>query len=755
MRRWKVRTLVPLAVLLLSLVAGQAVAAPSDGPLLGLFGHVTAIDPVGADHVVLTLDTREGSKEVEVTTETQLRVPAAETAFVDDLAVGQFLAVVARDTDGRLVAAKVLVKPAEPVVHRHLVGVVTNREDHQLTLVNAQGATLTVDLPIGLEALAPGQVVTAIVKRDPSTRSLLAQDVRSTQQMLGQLKKRLEQAQAEKRARLVEHLKTVIGTAATRHLSILAEVAQRVPPQAQPVLQQVLATQKQRYQQTLQALGLPPPAMEVSGVIGEKNSGEGSILIRFYPLVKGDSIYLTVTDATEITIYGKAGTFDDLEIGQRVTVQYDISSFEARVVKVVKKELKGEQLKALLDTVVRGEVQGRVVQIDTAATPPTVVIALAKGDKLTLAVSPDTGIFVSDQEATLAVLPLNAAVKVRYNPDTGEALDITTVATIAGQSHISGVVSELRKHRLMTVASPDGESITVLIDEHTPIWRDGLRVTNAMVQVGDLVTTARYNLQTGKVQVLLLRSPESVQMKGTIVGKVTTTEGDNHLTVVTPRLGLLTLHVPGIATLQRDGQPVTFEDIRIGDRVTEGRYKLTPAYDDLLMEVISLSLESPSAIKVRGTVSAIDPSTGTFTVRSPEGTEVTLSISLTTEAEKDGVKGVNLANLEIGDIVVSAVYKPATGQLLRLTVLSADMRVLRGTIQSVDAPLSQVTVETDDQQVVLQIVQATAILKDGKEASLSDLSEKDRVMAAFYTADGTVSRLVVMSSNVINIQAQG
>ncbi len=742
MKGWKVKALLLLAAALLSLAAvGQLSAAPGDEPLSGVFGQVTAVTALPDGTVAVTLDTKQGIKEIKVTAETGLVIPGNEAPSPDDLAVGQFLAATVKDVAGQLVAVKALVKPEEPTRYRHLVGVVASKDGNQITLTNPQGESVTIDLPIGFEDIEPGEALVAIVQQDASTGRLILLDVRTAQQTVNFLKRLLEEAEAKKLETRINNLKNALKANTARHLSILSEVAKRVAPQAQAVLQQVLATHQERYRQALDDLGMEPPAMEIEGLIVLRDTYRKAITV--LPDI-GRPIQLTVTDGSEITIEGEEGTFEGLALGQRIKAQYDIVSFEVRSLEVVARELAGKRLQTILEQVMQGEAEGRVTQIDSSATPPTVTIALTGGGTLVLTVSPDTKLIVSDQEVTLDFLPLNARVKLRYDPETSKALVITAAAVAADESFVSGVVSGLvRKARTIVVATQEGGILKLQIAEDTPIWRNQERVSIAEVRLGDVVRpTTRYNTRTGEVLALFLKSPEAVDITGVIAGKSTNPEGDNFVTVATPGIDLVTLRVPGIAILKRDGEPASFDDILVADRVKSG------SYDPSSMDALELTLESAQVVKAYGTIASINAGAATLTVQPPDGGPVTLTVSSDTELKKDGVSDISVSDLDVGDIVVWAAYNPTTGELLMISILSQGTLTTRGLVQKVELSTSQVTImATDDEQVVLRVTDGTEIIKNGESAGLTKLAKGNVVELAFYKADGEATRIVVRTAN--------
>ena len=745
MRGWKIKALLILTSALLSLAAvGILLAATDSGATSGAFGNITEITVLGPDEATITLNTNQGLQQISITPDTSLVIPGNNEPSTDDLAVGQVLAVSVKSTAGKLVAVKALVKPEDPTVHRHLVGVVTDKEDNQISLVSPQGESITIDLPLGLGGIEIGEALTTILKSDPATNGLTLSDVRTAQQAIDRLKEEAQNAQADW---ILNNLKNAISTATEQHLSVLYEVAQQVAPEAQAVLNQVLSSQQQRYQEDLSDLDLAPPAISISGVIVLRDSFRKTITV--LPDI-GRPAQITVTDDSEIIIEGKLSTFSDLELGQRIRAKYDSSTFEIRTIEVTVTELEDERLKKILEGTSQGETEGRITQIDSASTPPIVTITLTTGDLLALSLPPDAKIIVSDREVDLDILPFNARVKVRYNPDTLEALSITADAGMQGESFVSGAISGLRKKSgVVTITTVDGTTITARIAEDAPIWRNENRVTIAEARIGDVVRpTTRYNASTQEILSLSLRSPSLVNLEGVIVGK-TSSDGDKYLTISTPALEMVRLRIPTIAIIQRNGQRVSFEDVNVGDRVRSG------AYDPSTMEAASLDMESALVLKTRGTITSVDTMARTFTIQPFEGGPMTLRFTFDTEAEKNGASDVFFNALMAGDIVASASYRSDNDEVLKMIVLSVDVLTTRGYIKDIDPIAKRIVVATIDQEIVLLVNDDTQIIKDGKSVPLTRLSQRDIVAEAYYMPNGSAIRIETRSPNTVTTVVRG
>ena len=758
---WKSRAILILGVVLLSL-AGAHLALAQE-PVTGLFGEITAVSPAAPGSVVITVSTAGGPRDMRVTGDTVLEIPGKDPPSVSDLALGQYIAATARMVSGQLVAVKVLVKPQQPSKHTHVVGVVTGKEGNQVMLVNKDGESISVILPVGFPDVEQGTAVTAVVRRDPDTQDLSVRDLRTASQEINDLERLVKAAAEDPRPWVLDNVKAALQAATSRHLSLLFEVASKVAPAAQNTLTQVLQIQQARYQQTLQDLDLAPPAIEVTGVVWFMSAADRSVTIRLFPLDRSESINVMVTGDTKIIWEGQIVTFDELSsrpasetTGFTVAVQYEVGSFEARYIRTIKKELSAGLLERLLGEVGKDEAEGRAVQKNTATTPQTVVIALAAGGILTLNVTPDTKVYVADQEAQLLQVPLNARVKARYEPGTLNAIEITVIIDRPDEAFLAGVVTQLvRKAHSITVTTRLGDQVVLGLPDDAKIFRNGSRVSIQEVQLGDLVhSSSRYNTRTREIVALVLQSPVAVEFSGVVVGlqsRPTNTGVEaNYVTVASDNgLGLLTVRVSAATDVVRNGQAATFASIRVGDRVVDGAYRLTVAFEQATNEATRLRLESAQVLKTQGGITAINAGARTFTVQPPIGGPVTFLFTSATEAWKDGAADIGLGQLQVGDTVVEVTYSPDTGEVARLVVLSSDTLTTRGVIKDISLSQRRMTVRIGEQEVVLTITLDTVLVRDGQTVELAQMSPTDIVVAAYYKVDGTATRIEVRSPNVV------
>lgn len=114
------------------------------------------------------------------------------------------------------------------------------------------------------------------------------------------------------------------------------------------------------------------------------------------------------------------------------------------------------------------EVKGNIASVDIALGQLTV--KLSGGDSLTFKITPATQIKVNDDKVTLADLKIDSPVKVEFNENTMEALEVK-VSTIA---KVKGVIKSVDAAAgTVAITVEDGKEVTVKVVSTTRIDING------------------------------------------------------------------------------------------------------------------------------------------------------------------------------------------------------------------------------------------------------------------------------------------
>ena len=172
----------------IALMATVAVAGVSDqsSEERDFFGNVISIE---GD--ILVISTRDGVEEIQTSEDTRVRLPLKRDAVLADLVEGDLVAVSLEESDGVLIADKIVVIPGK-TKHRHLPGEiiaidVVSGTDTRITIQPPaeraapitfnRGPDTTVRFRQGATDLAIGNFVVILAARDPVTGELLPQAI--------------------------------------------------------------------------------------------------------------------------------------------------------------------------------------------------------------------------------------------------------------------------------------------------------------------------------------------------------------------------------------------------------------------------------------------------------------------------------------------------------------------------------------------------------------------------------------------------
>ena len=198
----KYRVLQFMLALILAVSAGSVHAsASSQSQQSGYFGTVSSLS---ADHpravageTELRLDTAKGPVEITATPATRVRIPGLVEASLDEISIGDSVAVLAFGGQ----AISIQVKPAQPVRARHFTGIVTAvEEDGPLSIRDGQGRTISAPALTDVSDLHPGDLVTAVLEQNLASGSLLITGLDRATENLDRILAALEKAQQSKAA---------------------------------------------------------------------------------------------------------------------------------------------------------------------------------------------------------------------------------------------------------------------------------------------------------------------------------------------------------------------------------------------------------------------------------------------------------------------------------------------------------------------------------------------------------------------------
>jgi len=662
-----------LALIFALVVAGTAWPVDASGPSQpaqrGLFGTVTAISGdhprAVAGETDITLETSEGPQEVTAVPHTTFRVPGVEQATLEDISVGDQVAILAGD--GRAIA--ILVKTLRPVRVRHFTGIVTAEGNGEVSIRDAAGRQISAPALMDFTELETGDMVTAVLEQDLATGALLITGLDRALDNLKRLQSALQQAQSTKSAANLAALQRRLSENSTRHLTTLQDLAQKANPSLRDRLQSRMESARSAYSEGMSRFDAGRPTARVRGIVTVIDEERRRLSVQPAGL---EQVELVVTPRTSIRFGGKDIQFNQLDLANRVEARYDLESHELVLLKIFPGEILDTGVaRILLETKDPGEISGTVTGIDFAAMGPPLVIVRdsVSNETVNLRIANDSVILNGGSPAELARNLLDSQVTALFDPQSLELIELDTTGADPEDMTISGVA-----HRFVSKTVPgnfsiltrDGAVKTFNRTDETVIRRDGRRVSINEVRLGDLVRpNSRYSASkdpTPDLVFLSLKSPPPAPVHGTIRGIAELAQAETRVTISNSQLDIVSLLVDGNTRLTRQGKTIDTITLSVGQRVLNG------TYDPISHRAIRLTLQPFRSAQVRGEITGVDKYRLAISIKTPNGDTVRLLIpeSKASAIPGRGKKTLDFGAIQVGGRVRVALYDPATNQLLRL-----------------------------------------------------------------------------------------
>ena len=299
LRTCRVPILLILALLLVTfLPTGTHADSYMQPEASGVFGTVTE---VSGDHpravageTDIILDTKLGPVEFTATPATQVRIPGFESASVDDLSVGDQVAVL---LSGRR-ATSILVQTDLPMGTRHFTGVVTSvNDDGLISLRNRQDDDITAPVLGDLQGVRIGELVTAVIEQDLTSGGLVVTGLDPASSSLERTVAALELARKSADLSNIAVLQQRLIGNSTFHLTTLQEVSHKKGPAIGVPVRQNLEAARQAYTSALSRFGAGNPTAEVTGIVTSIDGSKQRVIIQAIGL---DEVEVAITDRTSI-----------------------------------------------------------------------------------------------------------------------------------------------------------------------------------------------------------------------------------------------------------------------------------------------------------------------------------------------------------------------------------------------------------------------------------------------------------------------
>ena len=688
---------------MLAFLPGAAAAGGHQQPeARGLFGTITEVreNHPGAGETSITLDTESGPAEFTAEAATRVRIPGFDSASAANLRTGNPVAVLLSGER----AVSILAPTELPVRTRHFTGVVTSvGEDGSIGLRSREGEQITAPALGDLQEIRSGELVTAVIEHDPATGSLAITALDRGSASLERIASALELAQRSNASSNIDALQQRLLGNSTHHLSALQELSQKTGPVLGPRISNELEDARQAYASVLSQAGAGKPRGEVTGILTSVGGPGRRIIVAPQGL---HEVEVVITDRT--SLWGPpAGLPGDL-VENWFREESDTPTYVRRF-------------------------GGRGIRFDQLemANRVRVWYELETAFATRVQVLPGASLAGGPADALLS-LAIRGEAKGTV---TGVSLDSTPPAVI--------IQDEVSDGEVRLSVAPD----SIIAGDTGPVQLSSLP---------GAVAAASYGPESRAIIELDLLTP--VDSEATVHGVV-----HSFVPKVLPG-NFLVLTVEGEirafshtedTVIKKDGRRVSINEVRLGDLVRpatnyraasgEGASGLGSRPD-----LVAVSLRSPPAAPVRGTIRGIAdrPGLGTAITLSDNWLElVTLVVTDHTQLSMPG-GSVGIPGLAVGQRVLAGFYDPLSSEAVSLVIVGPRSVPIKGEITAIDENLSSITVTPGSgvpvDLFVLESTPARIILEGVPGHSLGDLRVGQQVRIGYYDPNSLEAlRLVI------------
>ena len=729
-------------------VASAETAAVDSSDIEAVFGTAVEIRPPTAIVVAST----GGLVTLTFDSDSELKIGSSAGLVADVVEGDRVISTAARNSEDELVALKTIVRVAnsQPIT-KHVVGVVTNATDEELSIQTRNGDVVNVLIPAGIDALAVGDGITMVARLDRSSGVLTAVGFELASATVERIQRARDQA-----ANLAElaRLSQIATDARSKHLSALDDASRALKRviDSGRVDQATLDTATKQfneiqrrfnelkgiYESAARDRNEAQPLLQISGALvheissstftivpkGEQDADPFSVEFMFDP----DSTQVDLPHDLLVEISANAenpqllSDVRDLIVpGSELNVKYSVDEDVRKAVLIrVRLPRLVEELETVLEHESKRAFHGVITLVeisDSLEDALGIVIAAneKQGIKVAAKVTDETDVTLDGEPADISSLTAGQAVDIQFeSSEVGSVLDITgsdvTLRALAirarssapvQEDHISGIVESIDIDvPAITIRPIDGSLIRLTVGDDVPIIRGGERVEFAAVQIGDLVIDAvRADADSDSLTRLVVVAKSTVKFRGTITG---IGREPNRLLVTGENGQSLNVLVTRETSIIIDGRGVDFGTVKTGMKIINGVYEVltvTGRGGAFYNVATIVSIESPKVVRATGIITFVNAFDGELTILSGKSTntrQIELKLPESPLGEnllKDGLPIESLSEVERGDRVDIVFYVLESGIIEKLSVVSDNFIQARGTLLGISSNNRITTVE--------------------------------------------------------------
>ena len=259
----------------------QVAVAQAEQPYQGIVGTVTTDSDIAGGIVIL--ETKNlGEVEVLLADGTIYKVPGQDEATKNNIEIGDRLAILAAvGEDGSYAATRVMIVPSM-ATRQHINGVVVAVQNRIMTVMNAAGETMTVELPEGVKGSVVGDFISTAVRKSSGGANPVASGTQTAAEVHTRLQTQLNavagqqvatQAEVQTREQTMTRLGGKLEGLALRNKGVLDQVMTKAPESAKAGIQAAIGKCEQRVEQARQAI---QNAQQKAGNIQAPQSGQST-----------------------------------------------------------------------------------------------------------------------------------------------------------------------------------------------------------------------------------------------------------------------------------------------------------------------------------------------------------------------------------------------------------------------------------------------------------------------------------------------
>ena len=228
----------------------------------GITGTVSTESDIAGG--TIQIETRNlGEVDVFLNDSTIYKVPGQDEATKSDIKIGSRLAVLTTvNEDGSYTAVRVMIIP-DVATRKHISGIVVSVENKIMTVMNAAGETMTVELPEGVRGGAVGEFISTSVQKSPDKVTPVASGTQTAAEVQTRLQTHLNaaagqqaatQAEVQTKEQTMIRLGEKLEGLMLRNKGVLEQVMAKAPETAKASIQAAIGNCEQRMEQARQAI---------------------------------------------------------------------------------------------------------------------------------------------------------------------------------------------------------------------------------------------------------------------------------------------------------------------------------------------------------------------------------------------------------------------------------------------------------------------------------------------------------------------